>query len=95
MKHTKLPNLSDRTIFEKMLFVLQIIICVLVIIAAILELTNVWNSANEVSQPLLGCMFFVLFLEYRKYNTIQAYFSLVISIIIISIFILEFCNILG
>ncbi|MDU5723817.1 hypothetical protein [Clostridium butyricum] len=94
MKYTELPKLEDRTMYEKMLFVFRIILSIAVIITAIVEITNLLNWVKNVSQLLLGGMFFVMFLEYRKYNTLQACLSLVISIFIISIFVIDYYNIL-
>lgn len=94
MKYTEIPKLKDRTMFEKILFALQIILSISVIITASLELTNTWSLAKDISQPLLGSMFFVVFLEYRKYNKLQSYFSLAVSIFIVFIFVVDYCNIL-
>lgn len=86
MKNTELPKLKDRTTFEKILFGFRIILSISVITTATLQLANILNWKNNVSQILIGFMFFVMFLEYRKHNTLLAYLNLGTSIFSISVF---------
>ncbi|MBZ0312423.1 hypothetical protein K7185_08050 [Clostridium butyricum] len=88
MKYTELPKVKYRAMFEKILFVLRIILSISVITTASLELTNILNSTNNISQPLLGCMFFVMFLEYRNYNKLQSCLSLATSIFLFFVWII-------
>lgn len=88
MKFNNLPKLNERTKFEKILFIVQIVLSILVIITALFEIINIFTFAKGVSQILLACMFFVMFLEYRNYNTFQSYLSLAVSAVIICVLIL-------
>ena len=94
MKSDEIPNLENRTTFEKILFAFKVTLSISVIITGILELTNTLKLVNNLSQFLLGCMFFVMFLEHRKYNMLQSCLSLLTTIFIISIFVIDYYNIL-
>lgn len=89
MDSTKLPKLEDRTIFEKIVFVLEIILSIAVIILSILDLADVLTITNVITNFLLGSIFFLKFIECKKYNRVQAYLSLVTSLFI---FLLGFSN---
>ena len=82
MYSTKLPKLEDRTIFEKIVFVLEIILSIAVIILSILDLADVLSISNIILNFLLGSTFFLKFIECKKHNKVQAYLSLVTSLFI-------------
>ena len=87
MKSDNLPLWKEKSIFQKLLSVIKIIILINIIILSLLRIKDVWENAQDVVQPLLGTMCLIQALEYRKYNKKIAIFSMLVAVFIFSLYI--------
>lgn len=78
----KLPKWGERTVTERILFIAQIMLTIVIVFLCILQIFSIWDKAINVFEPLLGVMMLVMFLQYRKYSKITSYTYLGLSIFI-------------
>lgn len=86
MASTKHSKVEYKTTFEKILFVLQIILSIAVIILSSLELSDILTLVDGITEILMAGIFFIIFIQYRKYNKLKSYLSLAISLFLFLIF---------
>lgn len=92
MKYIKLPVWKHKTLYEKILTIIIVIVAVLLIATCILKIIDKWFLPDIIYQGLIFCLLLVESLIYKKYDKLSYRYLLVLSFIslvllLISIFI--------
>lgn len=86
----QMPKWKERSIFEKGLTVLGLILSISVIILSVLSLAGTWQGTINIVEPLLGLLMLIQTLQFWKYNKTVAIFSLFVALFIFSVAIVVF-----
>ncbi|MBN7772320.1 hypothetical protein [Clostridium aminobutyricum] len=81
MEIKKIPKWEEKSIVEKQLAVLGLILSIAVIILAALSLTDGWQGTINVVELLLGLLMLVQTLQFWKYNKAIAIITLIAAIL--------------
>lgn len=77
----RLPLWKDRSKAQKVLFVLQIFLSVVIIILVLIQIFSKFSMLNII-EPIFGLTMFLLFLQNKKYNKVISYTYLGVSIFV-------------
>ncbi len=78
-----LKEWNKKTLFEKVISIVGVIISITIIILAFLQIFNVWRNSIYVYEPLLGILMLIQAVQNWKKNKTVAYISLFASIFIL------------
>ena len=77
-----MKNWNSKSTLEKVLVVLRMIISIIVMIAALIQLLGIWDTAINVAVPLLGILMIVQSIQEWKTNRGAAILSICSAIFI-------------
>ena len=73
---------NERTMAERLLIVLRIIISLVVIVLAALQLSKVWDGAIRYAMPLVGVNLLITAIQERKQNRVSSIVGFVCAVFI-------------
>lgn len=82
MKKLEIPKWKDKNRYEKILTIMGIILAITIIILALIEFLDKYETIN-IFEPLLGILLFIQGLQYYKYDRNTAIISFIASFIIL------------
>ena len=59
---------NEKTVADKVMFILRLVISVVVLVCAILQLCGVWNKALNIGVPLLSTLILIQSIQEQKEN---------------------------
>lgn len=85
MKQKFLIFLSQKTMSERVSWIMAVVLSFTVVVLAVLELTGLFANAINVAIPLLGIVMLLQAYNFRKISKISMTFSLIVAIFIIAV----------
>ena len=89
MKNETPPLWNDKTVGQKMLYAISIILAAIVIFLVVLVMTDVWSAAINVMVPLLGVLLILNAIQNWNYSRSVAWFNLIVAIFVVLIGLLK------
>ena len=59
---------NEKTVADKVMFILRLLISVVVLVCAILQLCGVWNKALNIAVPLLSALILIQSIQEHRAN---------------------------
>ena len=61
-------KLNEKSTADKIMLVLRVVISLVVLVAAVLQITGVWNKALNIAVPLLSTLILIQSIQEQKEN---------------------------
>ena len=70
---------NEKSILDKILQIVQILLSAAVIVLCVLQMTGVWSGAIHIIEPLMAVVMLIMSWQYRTYNKLMSMFCLAVA----------------
>ena len=81
----RMPSWNEKSILDKILQIVQILLSAAVIVLCVLQMTGVWSGAIHIIEPLMAVVMLIMSWQYRTYYKLMSMFCLGVAVFVTSV----------